>query len=605
MAWNAREALLQNYRTELQYLRRMGRAFAETYPKVASRLEFDESESPDPHVERLIESFAFLTGRIQHNIDAEFPRIPEALLGVLYPQFVEPIPAFSIAEFQVDAMKEKIPNGFTIDRGTEVFSNAPNGMRCRFKTVYPVTLWPIELTEAVIESTDQYEFLPEELKVNAVLRIRLEAPQESFADLGIDTIRIHANGDRGAPHALYDLLHTSVLGIGLVGHGDGGIRTKTLKEDALQPVGFESEDALVPVPPHAQPAYQLLREYFAFPKKFHYVDVSGLSKVKAGDVLDILFLLDAPPSRELKVDAEMFHLFTTPIVNLFKKTSEPIRIDGRRGEYKLMGDLRRESTTQIHSILSVTASSDMEDEAYQVEPFFSFSHAASARDATAFWYGRREMPDRADLRGSDLYMSFVDLDYRPTQPAGTTLFAHTWCTNRGLAEQLRAGGTLQCEVSTPATEIITLYKPTKQVEPPLEGGSLWRLVSHLSLNYLSLSQYPGSLEALREILRLYATDMEPGTEKQIAGLVRMECRPKTARIRTEPVRGFARGVEIILYIDKDRYVGASAILLASVLERFFGLYASINSFTQLTVRATQQDGDWKAWLPREGAQGHL
>ena len=605
MAWNARESLLENYRTELRYLRRMGRAFAETYPKVASRLEFDESESPDPHVERLIESFAFLTGRIQHNIDAEFPRIPEALLGILYPQFVEPIPAFSIAEFKVDAARGKIANGYTVDPGTEVFANAPNGMRCRFRTTYPVTLWPIELTEAVIESTDQYEFIPDDMKVDAVLRIRLEAPQETFAELGIDTIRIHANGDRGAADALYDLLHTNALGVGLVGYGEDGQRTEVLGTQALTPVGLEPDEALVPVPPHGQPAYQLLREYFAFPKKFHYADISGLSSVQAGDVLDILILLDTPPSRDLKVDAEMFHLFTTPIVNLFRKTSEPIRIDGRRGEYKLMGDLRRESTTQIHSILSVTASNEAEDDAYRVEPFFSFTHEAHSREASAFWFGRREMTDRADLRGTDMYLSFVDLDYRPTQPAGTTLFAHTLCTNRGLAEQLRAGGVLQTESGAPVTEIVTLYKPTRQIEPPLEGQSLWRLISHLSLNYLSLSQYEGSLQALREILRLYATDMEPGTEKQISGIVRMECQPKTARIRTDPVRGFARGVEVVLHFDKDRYVGSSAILLASVLERFFALYASINSFTQLTARATQQDGDWKAWPPREGAQGHL
>jgi type VI secretion system protein ImpG len=50
--------LLHYYVQELAYLRRAGVSFAQRYPKVASRLELSENESPDPHVERLIEAFA-------------------------------------------------------------------------------------------------------------------------------------------------------------------------------------------------------------------------------------------------------------------------------------------------------------------------------------------------------------------------------------------------------------------------------------------------------------------------------------------------------------------------------------------------------------------
>ncbi len=604
MARNSRDALLGHYQRELGYLRRMGQAFAETYPKIAGRLEFGGAESPDPHVERLIESFAFLTGRIQQNIDAEFPLIPQALLGILYPQFVDPIPSMTIARFEVDSLRGKLTGGYPISKGTELYATAPNGMTCRFRTSYPVTLWPVSVVEAAIESTDRYDFLDSRVDVNAVLRLRIRADADSLRELGMDSLRFHIQADRVLADNLYELLFVNAKGIALL--ADGSTKGPVVRPaSAIRPVGFERDEAVIEVPAHGQPAYHLLREYFTFSEKFLYFDIEGLAAAKADQMLDILILLDGSPPRSVSVEPQNFQLFTTPIVNLFGKTSEPIRIDGRETEYRLVGDRRRELTTEIHSIKSVTASNQEQADAFRVEPFFSFNHAAHSRDARAFWYARRDMTAQADIPGTDIYLSFVDLDYRPSKPATTTLFAHTLCTNRGLAEQLRAGSILQTETAAPVSGIVTLYKPTPQVEPPIGGETLWRLVSHLSLNYLSLSQFEGSLPALREILRLYTNDRAPGTEQQINGIVQMECRRAVARIGDEAWRGFARGVDVTLTMDERAYVGSSAILLASVLDRFLGLYASVNSFSQLTVRSAQREGVWKQWPPRAGEQSLL
>ncbi|MDW3207082.1 MAG: type VI secretion system baseplate subunit TssF [Alphaproteobacteria bacterium] len=603
MARGTRDELLAHYQRELGYLRRMGQAFAETYPKIAARLEFGGAESPDPHVERLIESFAFLTGRIQQNIDAEFPQIPQALLGILYPQFVDPVPSMTIAQFNVDSARGKLTDGYEIPKSSELFATAPNGMTCRFRTSYPVTLWPVRVEDAAIESTDRYDFLDSRVDVNAVLRIRIRTEADALRDLGMDTLRFHLHADRVLSDAIYEQIFVNARGVALI--ADGKTKAPVVRPpNAIRPVGFERDEAIIEVPSHGQPAYHLLREYFTFPDKFLYFDVSGLSAAGADKELDILILLDTPPPSSVTVEAENFRLFSTPVVNLFRKTSEPIRIDGRAAEYRLIGDRRRELTTEIHSIVSVTASNQEEAEAYRVEPFFSFNHAAHSRNARAFWYARRDMTGRSDMQGTDLYLSFVDLDYRPTKPAATTLYAHTVCTNRGLAEQLRAGAVLQTELGAPVSSIVALYKPTPQIEPPVGGETLWRLISHLSLNYLSLSQFDGSLKALREILRLYTNDAAPGTEQQINGIVEMQCRRAVERMGPDARRGFARGVEVHLTMDERAYVGSSAILLASVLDRFLGLYASINSFSKLVVHSVQREGVWKAWPPRAGDQ-HL
>lgn len=601
MARSMRDALLSHYQRELGYLRRMGAAFAESYPKIAGRLEIGEGASPDPHVERLIESMAFLTGRVQQNIDSEFPRIPEALLGILYPQFVDPTPSMTTVEFKVDSARGKLTDGYDIPRGTELFTTAPNGMTCRFRTSYPVTLWPIKIEVARIESTDDYDFLDDVPDVNAVLRIRIKTEDEPIRDLGLDRLRFHLHGDGEDVSPIYDMLFVNAKGVALLADGKRE-PAHVMPADAIRPVGFERDEAVIETPPQGQPAYQVVKEYFAFPRKFHYFDIGELDRADAGDTLDILILLDTPPPRGMAVGPDIFRLFATPAVNLFRKTSEPIRIDGRETEYRLVGDRRREQVTEIHSILSVTASNQESAEAVRVEPFFSFSHEAQKRGARAFWTGHRDIAARGDLQGTDFYLSFVDLDYRPTMPQTTTLYAHTLCTNRGLAGQLRAGAVLQTELGAPVSAIVALTKPTPQVEPPIDGETLWRLVSQLSVNFLSLSQFEGSLKALREILRLYANDAEPATELQISGVTRMDCQRAVRRVGPDSWRGFTRGVEVDLTFDERAYVGSSPILLGAVLNRFFSLYASVNAFSQVVVRSAQREGVWKTWPPRAGDQ---
>ena len=149
MSTHGWEALLPCYTRELADLRQLGAAFARQYPKIAARLELGAHECTDPHVERLLEAFA-LTARIQHQLDSEFPEITSALLGILYPQLVNPIPPMAIARFDVDPAQGSLAAGHRIERHTPLFAQAAQGLRCRFRTCYPVTLWPVQVTYAVL-----------------------------------------------------------------------------------------------------------------------------------------------------------------------------------------------------------------------------------------------------------------------------------------------------------------------------------------------------------------------------------------------------------------------------------------------------------------------
>jgi type VI secretion system protein ImpG len=251
------------------------------------------------------------------------------------------------------------------------------------------------------------------------------------------------------------------------------------------PVGFAAEEAVLPYPRQAHAAYRLLQEYFTFPEKFLFFDLQHLEAHASHTAFYILFLLTRPPNG-LAVDRHTFCLGCTPIINLIRKTTEPIRLDHRTTDYRLIPDLGREPWTEIHSICSVSASSTTADATKAIEPFFSFNHHLAARDHKAFWHARRVPSSRPDLPGTDLLLSFVDLDFTPAQPATQTVYVHTLCTNRDLAEHLPAGAILQVEEAAPLARISCLSKPTLQLAPTLEGGTLWRLISHLSLNHLSL-----------------------------------------------------------------------------------------------------------------------
>jgi type VI secretion system protein ImpG len=601
LAVDSREELLRAYWRELAYLRNMGSAFAETYPKVAGRLELGADVSPDPHVERLIESFAFLTARIQQNLDSELPEIAVELLNILHPHYLNPVPSMAIAAFEVDPKRGKLTSGHVIPRHTPVFTHASQGEAlCRFRTCYPVTLWPLAVAEATFETPSRFPFLDAATDVVSVLRLRVESRAGSLAELGLDRLRFYLNGDRLVVDTLYETLFCHCAGVMLLPEGDASRRPVRLPAEAVQPVGFEREDEVIPCPPFSLPAYRLVQEYFVFPQKYLFADLTGLERHGSERAFDVLILLRRAPGNWLQVDRDTFVLGATPVINLFPRTTEPIRLDHRRAEYPLVPDARRERFTEIHSILSVSGASDPRSRAKVYEPFYSFNHHMAERGHKAFWHARRIASLRKDVPGSEMLLSLVDLDFQPFLPPSETIYAHTLCTNRALAEQLLNGALLQTDVAAPVARIVCLTKPTPQLSPPSDGATLWRLISHLSLNHLSFSNGEESLRALREILKLYCFSERSVAHQQIQGLRDLSLRPTVQRMGRQTWRGFCRGTEVTLTVDESSYVGGGSFLLAAVLNRFFALHSSVNSFTQLVLKSQQREGVWKRWPAMAG-----
>lgn len=600
MKVDPRQEVLRYYEQELNYLRAAGAEFAGMYPKVAQRLGLSETGASDPHTERLLESFAFLTARLQRRIDADFPEISASLLGILYPHFTCPIPSMTTAFFEADP-GAGISGPVSVERGTMCFAESSSGEYCNFKTCFPITVWPLDVVDAQLERHPElFNFPPAARGAGAAIRIQLQAFDTQFETLGVKSLRFFIHGSPISANKLFDLAFSGTTKVVIRGKG---LPDRVLDKAVIKEVGFGPDDFILSTPPGALPGYRLLQEYFAFPEAFRYFELTGLDGIGPCMSAEIFLLLQTDPPGDIPVNRETFRLGCTPAVNLYERTSEPIRFDHRSTEYLLVGDSRNEATTEVHSVLEMLGIAPGESEPRPFAPYYAFRYSARGDEPHGFWHARREVSTRKGMSGTDVLVSLLDRDYSPVRPADLTVYARVLCTNRDVGERVPGGAKMQLEAALAGVfQVSCLTKPTLELDPPLGGKTLWMLVSHLSVNHMSMSSGPEGVQALRGLLHLYQAGNQSRSDGEINGIKTMATRQVMRRMTTDAGRGFVRGTEIALTFDERLFAGASPFALAMVLNRYFAMYSAVNSFTQLVIRSAQREGDWYTWEPMSGQQ---
>jgi type VI secretion system protein ImpG len=594
------DRILTYYERELTYIRESGSDFARKYPKIAGRLLLEADKCEDPHTERLIEAFAFLCGRIHEKIDDEFPEITESLLNILYPHYVNPIPSMSVVRFEPTKKTVGLA-GYRIEKGAALYSRPVGGHPCRFATTAPVVIWPVEVASAALRD-------PKRTVRGGQQAIHLQIRtfnNIAASQLPLESLRFFLNGQAQHIHHLYELLLNNVCHVEIEAANRGGkIDVIPLAPADLRPVGFEEGEAMLPYSKRSFPGYLHLFEYFCFPEKFLFIELFGLSalaKYDLKDLFDIHVYLDRTVKPNTVVNAETFSLNAAPVVNLFDRVAEPIRVDQRKPEYRVVADLRRQDATEVFFINRVAATTPDAPGTYiDFSPFYSIGHHLDDDDRAGrkvFWLMQRRPSVKKGDEGTEVYLSFCDARSAPVEPDIETVTAFVSCTNRDVPGRLpfgNPGGDFEMETAAPVAGIHCLLKPTPTRRPALRGALRWRLVSHLSLNYLSLVEDGGT--ALKEILKLYDFENSAVTRQQIGGIASVSSRPVARRIG----ESFGRGVDVTIEFDESKYVGTGLFLFASVLERFLAQYVSINSFCQLTAKTNQRKDPLRKWPPRNG-----
>jgi type VI secretion system protein ImpG len=603
-----RDELLPYYERELKFIRQSAGAFQEKYPKVAGRLLLGPDTCEDPHVERLIEAFALLAGRIHHKLDDEFPEITEAFLDVLYPHYLRPIPSQAIVQFQLNP-SQSTPESSLVPAGTAVHTRPDNGNVCSFRTCYPVTLWPLRISNASVSPVNRFATPGMPLEAAAAVRIEMECLGGlRLEQLPLDSTRFHLNGESAAVHTLYEFLFLNALSVSFRAlPAREGSAVTWLPASCLEPVGFTSAEGILPYTDRSFLGYRLLQEYFSFPEKFLFVDLTGLDRMSRsgfGSRFEISIFLKQPdqPHRlialEQAVGSDTFQLGCAPVVNLFERIAEPIRLSQTKAEYRIIPDQHRQSHTEVYSVERV-ASVDYLNEVETFQPFYSLRHG-SDDGQRHFWHTHRRPSLRTNDNGTEVYLSLVDLNFNPSVPPVEMLTVRLTCTNRDQAARLQPSGEFG-ELDLERVALVRsrfLRKPTRTVRPPMRRGLQWRLISHLSLNHLSIVQ--DGCTALREILRLYDFSGDPVIRSHIEGITGVNSRSCVSRVFSDTGVTFCRGTDVTLEFDEDQYVGAGVFLLASVLRRFLGMYSAVNSFSRVTARTRK--GVLKQWPPLAGEQ---
>lgn len=603
--------LLPYYEREMSHLRFLGQEFAREYPKIAARLQLEEDNCEDPHVERMIEAFAFLSARIHRKLDDDFPEIVQAFLDVLYPHYLRPTPSLSIVEFD-PGRNSNLTAHYDIPRHTELQSHPVDGTVCRFRTCYDVTLWPLRVAAADFNLLERSVFNGRDRDAIAELSLGIEAFENvRLGTLGLDRLRFFLEGESTLIHHLYELLFNNVAQLSVVVHDGQRERTLRLPPDALKPVGFQPEEGLIDYCERSFIGYRLLHEYFIFPEKFMFVDVTGLERALSGInaqrfELRIAFADYEQNDRLVRlaqnINRNTFKLGCTPVANLFAQRAEPIKLLHTRPEYPVIPDVRHQHGVEIISIDQVmrVRKSGRKDDVSVCHPFFEPRGSDMAREHQSYWLARRVPTARSTLDGTDLHLRLVDRELELMEASSDTLSLSLTCSNRDLP-QMMSFGSEQGDFSISQTQVVSaircLRKPTEAVRAPLEKGMIWRLISHLSLNHMSLAS--NGREALLEMLSLYNYRNLLATRKQINGITRIDSAPVLTRIG-HPRPNFVRGTGITLEMDESQFTGSGIFLFGKVLDHFFGQYCSVNSFTQLTLRSRQRERDVVTWSPRTG-----
>ena len=606
-----RDDLLYYYERELAFLRRTGTDFGRRYPKVAGRLLLEATKCDDPHVERLLEGFAFLAARIHLKIDDDFPEISEALLNVVYPHYVRPIPSISLVQLHLDQDQGKLMSGLHVPRGSQLYSRPVGGMPCRFQTCYDTMLWPV--TVATAKWVTPHELRPAVRGGDAVAALRVELhglPDVRFSDLEMERLRLHISAESNLAATLYELLCNNCTSILVRDLAEGArVQPVTLPASAIEPVGFGKGEGLLPYPRRSFAGYGMLQEYFVFPDKFSFLDVSGFDRLRGagfGQKVELIFLISTFERSERRslletgVTAETVRLGCTPIINLFPMTSEPVLLTQKQHEYLIVPDARRRTSTSIYSVDEVVAVMPDTAEPVRFQPLYSFRHGREDGGGL-YWQATRRPTGWVHEEGTDVYLSFVDSSSRMVHPDMDAVTTRLTCFNANLPSRLPFGdvkGDFEMPGGGPISRITTLVKPTVVIQPPLGKPQLWRLISLLSLNYVSLEE--GGADALRQMLRLHNFGDSIAGEAQIAGVSDVRGSASYARIVSENGITFTRGHRVEIDFDEEQFAGGGAYLLASVIEHFLSAYVSLNTFCVLAAFSLQRKGLIREWPPRAG-----
>lgn len=589
------DLLRHYYEQELEHLRRDLRAFAQRHPKAGARLSINsDGRSDDLGLERLAQSTALLHARHSAKIDDDYPELTEALTHISYPQYLRPFPACSIAQFDTGDMFDSLTEPVDVARGAQLLTMTGT---CGFRTTYDVVLAPLRITRAYYALTPAAParvMLPSD--ASGVMSVTFGSTKNG-GGLGVATpavLRVHLAGQ---PAMVAALLDTMLLRTAAAYVEDSQGRWERLPGVPFNTVGFGPQDWLFTDAKEPGRAFGLLGEYFAFARRFDFVDIdfASLCMAALGDQLTLhLVVAGVPPSSRnaqqlAQLSSDNIKLFCTPVVNLFSKKDVALKYDSQASAWPIPVQGKEDSFTEVWSVDQVRTEQGialrssvalMADHVTDAKPRWSFTVADRPASADT---GRTAALRLAGAHGAAL--TGGDLE---------SLMTDVTCFNGDLPRSLPVGasdGDLRLEGKTRTTKKIALLDvPTAVTRLRRTDGALWQLIGQQTAHAIRLNQT--GLPVLKQMLRQFAA-LSPQQARHIEGITSLRHRPVMTLVARAPQPAMVRGIEITLEIDEQLFVANSVAVFAGVMERYFAPYASTNSFVQLVIQSNNGSSLWR------------
>jgi type VI secretion system protein ImpG len=644
---------LDLYNIELQLLKEHGKEFAEAYPEIAGRLGGLLAERSDPMISGLLEGTAFLAARVQLKLKHEFPEFTNNLLEQLVPNYLAPTPSVMLAQAEPKFADAALREGVRLARGAYLdatFRDVDRPASCRFRLTSDITLWPLEVRAA------EYFTAPAQLQalkipitsdVTAGLRLTLthrfsetlavEAqdksadtkPEHWVSGCRLKSLPVHLLGAEGDCDGLYEAVHARRVGLYFRFLRNGEPTVVRADDVEIEQIGFSSEEALFPNENRVFTGFDLMREYFVFPRKFLGFRLNRLDRIlkllDARTVEIVMTFRETNLRLAAAVRPSMFALYAAPAVNMFEMQTDRVPIARGRHEYHVVPDRSRTLEFEPIRIIKVSAHRPGGQEAMPVQPLYAPAHDTGHTNSLTYTVRRlprrrsqreRDSAHRSEYVGTEMYISIVD-PRQSSAEAIAELSVRAVCSNRHLPEHMPAGneGVVMHLLDNFELPLRCVSGPTKPREPIVSqirsssevastGSVAWRLINVLSLNHLGISARTDRADALREVLTTFAGLPEQATERRLRGVRSVDTTPVVRRLQRPEGTAVARGTRVRVTLEETAFEGWGLFLFGAMLDRFFCEYAGFNHFTE-TVIVSSERGEVARWPARIGLRRSL
>ena len=591
---------LNYYHDELLFLRQKGGEFAKSHPEIAGRLDIKNGESTDPQTERIIESVAFMSAKLSQKIDDNAQNIAFHLLSALYPNLINVFPPCSIVKFESDD-SISILDHVTVNRGTNLYVKSKSGTECQFKTLYPVTIYPISISGI--------NLLKVAKKLGGddgwCLEIKIKTDSVPLEQIQPNDLLFHINSDITENSLMiYEAIFSDPNRNLFLKIKDRHI---AIEPENFVPCGFDEEDSVCPVSPYSTNCFQLFQEVLHFKRKFMFFRILNLGKlifesgVQNVDEISIVVDIKVTDERLLQiVKPDSIILNATPIVNLFQVTSDPFRFDSTQSKYMLLADQSRDESVEIHSIseLHIINNETKEDEI--VQPYFSLEVDSDTNVIhDLYWLYSKESSEIRHLDGFDTYISFVDTKMNPHKVYADVVYAKTLCTNRYATRDIPVFSKLYIDdVETAGYQAKLLHKTTDPISFFESSTSLWNLISQLTSSHMSISKSENLMTSVRKIVNIFSSGNRLIADELFKEIKSFSVRDIVRRFGSDAWRGFVKGKEVTIEVEDENTF--FSYLLGCVINQYLSDLVSINSFVKLQMKSANTGKLIASWNPTSG-----